>query len=45
MMKIELSCIKEEVLNSNSEIINKYDNIFIDYPPSLNIDNNGFSFC
>ena len=27
----------KEVLNSNSEIINKYDNIFIDCPPSLSL--------
>ena len=29
--------ILKEVLNSNSEIINKYDNIFIDCPPSLSL--------
>jgi chromosome partitioning protein len=29
--------ILKEILNSNSEIINQYDNIFIDCPPSLSL--------
>ena len=36
MMKIERFILKE-ILNNNSEIINKYDNIFIDCPPSLSL--------
>ena len=29
--------ILKEILNNNSEIINAYDNIFIDCPPSLSL--------